>query len=243
MTDCGLRSIIVGALLAGLASAPALEAAHLSWLGHETCPPRERCGTVVPVGFKALGEFAPQAWALADEGGSTEPGEQTDVLITPEGHQIARVTPAFRRRLDAEGAARLRDGRIVNVDERVNGQFRYLVVANAPFGLSAPGYRLMPYRTVAVNPLRVPLGSVFFVPALVGLPLPNGEAHDGFCFAHDSDSELKRTEIVLFVGFDDPNGMSVRRFSAARTVHVYQADATTATTLNRRFRALFNWSG
>jgi len=244
VTERGLRSIIAGALLAGLAPAPVLEAAHLSWLGHDACPPREECATVLPNGFTALGEFAPQAWALADEGVSMERAEeQTEVLLTPAGHQIARVTPAFRRRLDAEGAARLRDGRIVNVDERISGRFRYLVVANAPFGLGAPGYRLMPYRTVAVNPRRVPLGSVLFVPTLVGLPLPTGEVHDGFCFAHDSDAGLKPTEIVLFVGFDDPNGASLRRFSTARAVRVYEADATTATTLNRRFRPLFNWSG
>src|SRR5713101_5918591 len=81
MTERGLRSIMAGALLAGLAPAPVLEAAHLSWLGHNACPPREECATVLPNGFTALGEFAPQAWALADEGVSMERAEeQTEVL-------------------------------------------------------------------------------------------------------------------------------------------------------------------
>ena len=244
MSERSLRSIIAVALLVWLAPSPVLEAAHLSWLGHDACPPREKCAMVVPSGFMALGEFTPRAWALPDEGASTERREeQAEVLLRPDGQEITRVTAAFRRQLDNAGAARLRDGRIVNVDERIKGQFRYLVIANAPFGLGAPGYRLVPYRTVAVNPQRVPLGSVLFVPMLVGLPLPNGEVHDGFCFAHDSDPELKPTQIALFVGFDDPTGPSLRRLITARSVRVYKADATTATTLNRRFQSLFNWSG
>src|SRR5713226_8668501 len=185
MSERRRRIVITGALVVWLAlPVPVLEATHFSWLGHGACP-QTTCNTLGPTGFTALGEFAPYAWALLDEGATSgRPEERGVTLLTRDGREIARVTAAFRRQLDVEGAARLRDGRIVHLAETIHGQVRYRAVENAPFGVGA-GYRLMPYRTVAVNPRRVPLGTVLFVPRLVGLPLPNGEVHDGFCFAHE----------------------------------------------------------
>ncbi len=241
MIDRRWRTAIAAALIVSL-PAPALEAGHFSWLGHGPCP-QKPCDRLVPRGFTALGEFAPYAWALLDERASpSRPEELTETLRTPEGRDIARVTAAFRRRLDAVGAGRLRDGRIVNIDENISGEFRYLVVQNASFGLGSPGFRLVPYRTVAVQPRRVPLGAVLYIPALVGMVLPNGAVHDGFCFAHDADPELKPTQIGLFVGFDPDDSPGLKPLTGARTIQVYRAASATATTLNRRFKTQFDSS-
>ena len=241
MSDHRWRIALAVALIVSL-PAPALEAGHFSWLGHGPCP-QKPCDRLVPRGFTALGEFAPYTWALLDESASPgRPEERGEMLRTPEGRDIASVTAAFRRRLDAAGAGRLRDGRIVSIAEKTGGEFRYLVVPNAPFGLGSPGYRLVPYRTVAVQPRRIPLGTVLYIPALVGMVLPNGDVHDGFCFAHDADPELKPTQIGLFVGFDPDDSPSLRPLTSGRTIHVYRASSTTETTLNRRFKSQFDWS-
>jgi len=241
MSDCRWGTAIAVALIVSLPPS-ALEARHFSWLGHGPCP-QQPCDRLVPQDFTALGEFTPKTWALLDEAASPgRPEERTEMLRTPEGRDIARVTVAFRRRLDDAGAGRLRDGRIVNIAEKTGGEFRYLAVPNAPFGLGSPGYRLVPYRTVAVQPRRIPLGTVLYIPILVGMVLPSGEVHDGFCFAHDADPELKPTQIGLFVGFDPDDNPTLKPFTSARTIQVYRVSPMTATTLNRRFKAQFDWS-
>src|SRR5215471_5799078 len=165
-----------------------LDAAHFSWLGHTDCPgPPSQCESQVPPGFKPLGGFDYGFYRALDEASEEwRREERTETLRTRDGHVIAQVGARFRRQLDIEGSARLRDGRIVSVEVKVDGQWRFLVVEHAPFGVGAPGYKLMPYRSVSVDPKRIALGSVLFIPALVGVRLPSGEFHDGFCFAHDT---------------------------------------------------------
>src|SRR5262245_61005503 len=116
MSDRHWWAAITIALIVSLPSR-APEAAHFAWLGHGPCP-QKPCERLVPKGFTSLGAFAPHAWNLLDETASSDrPEERTEALRTPEGREIARVTAAFRRRLDVVGAGRLRDGRIVSIDE------------------------------------------------------------------------------------------------------------------------------
>src|SRR5205823_14787047 len=93
-------------------------------------------------------------------------GAETEPLLTRDGRLIARVAPAFKRRLDRKSAVREREERVVNLDDKVEGRWRYVVAHDAPFGLAAPGYKLIPYRTVAVDGKRIKLGAVLYLPAL-----------------------------------------------------------------------------
>src|SRR5262249_18425764 len=156
---------------------------------------------------------------------------RTQPLRTREGHIIARVGARFRRQLDVEGSARLRDGRVVNIEGMFNGESRFLVIEHAPFGVGAPGYKLMPYRTVSVDPKRIPLGAVLFVPALVGVRLPSGEFHDGFCFAHDTHGDAADA-IVIFAGFDREPEHTIKRLATKQPLRVYQADPESSAVLN-----------
>jgi hypothetical protein len=195
----------------------------------------------VPASFTPLGEFEPGLYRIVNEASAEWPREQpVEPLVTADGRLIARVAPAFRRQLDAEGTARLRDGRVVSLDQKVDGQFRYLVVANAPFGIGAPGYKLLPYRTVSANPKRVRLGAVLYLPALIGIKLPNGEIHDGFCFVHDTNDGAS---LGIFVGFDRDGQGPLSHLAAGHPLRVYQVDADTGAVLNRRFKSQFDWSG
>ena len=164
--------------------------------------------------------------------------------MTREGQLIARVAPDFRRQLDTEGSARLRDGRIVNIEERVGGTMRYLVVRGAPFGVGAPGYRLVPYRTVAVDPRRIKLGTVLYIPALVGIPLPTGEVHDGFGFAHDTGRGITGNRVDIFVGFESDRDNALTRsgrIESQERTSVYTVDGATTRAINARFAKEFTW--
>ena len=207
---------------------------HYSWLGHSS---------EVPVDSTSLGTFAPTFYRILDETKSPT-GERSEELFTREGQLIARVTSAFKRQLDIEGSARLRDGRIVNIEDRVGGRMRYLIVHGAPFGVGAPGYRLVPYRTVAVDPRRVKLGTVLYIPSLVGIPLPSGEVHDGFGFAHDTGHGIIGSRVDIFVGFESDRDNALTRsgrIASQERVSVYAVDGSTARAVNARFAKEFTW--
>jgi len=209
-------------------------APHYSWLGH---------GSDVPPNSTSLGAFVPTFYRVLDET-KWPTGERTEELLTREGQLIARVAPDFRHQLDTEGSARLRDGRVVNIEERAGGGMRYLVVRGAPFGVGAPGYRLVPYRTLAVDPRRIKLGTVLYIPALVGILLPTGEMHDGFGFAHDTGHGIIGNRIDIFVGFEDDRDNTLTRsgrIESQERIAVYTVDGPTARAVNARFAKEFTW--
>lgn len=151
-----------------------------------------------------IGEFEPTFYRTLDESSEEwEEDERTEELHTRDGRLIARVTPEFKSRLDVEGSARLRDGRVVNFSEKVGGSWTYLVAEGATYGLDAKGRGLIPYRTLAVDPEVVPLGSVVYLPSLDGIKLPSGETHDGLCLAQDTGQTIVGHRIDIFVGFEN----------------------------------------
>jgi len=235
----GLALLIILGLVAGRP-----DAAHFSWLGHTVCPgDPSQCQIQVPPAFKRLGDFEYGVYRILDEASAEWRGEErTEMLRTRDGHMIAYVGARFRRELDTEGSARLRDGRVVNLEGAVDGLSRFLVVEHAPFGVGAPGYQLVPYRTVSVDPKRIALGTVLFIPELIGVRLPTGEFHDGFCFAHDTHEDGADT-IGIFTGFDRDLARGVKRLATKKPIRVYQADSEASAVLNRRFKDQFDWSG
>lgn len=79
------------------------------------------------------------------------------------------------------------------------------VPADAPFGLGArPSYRLVPFRSIAVDREVFRLGTVFFIPRLRGkaITLPDGsvESHDGYVMAVDTGGAIKGNHIDIFTG-------------------------------------------
>ena len=149
----------------------------------------------------SLGSFAPSFYQIVDERMFPREGASEDVLDR-HGNRIARATGAFFRRLNIEGCGRLADGRVVTYDTRINGKIRFQVT-DASYGLSHRDRPLVPYRTVAVDPRSIPLGSVLFVPATRGTRLPDGSIHDGLFFADDVGSAIVGNRVDLFVGLED----------------------------------------
>lgn len=86
--------------------------------------------------------------------------------------------------------------------ERVN-RVRFALAKNS-YGQGTDGYRLVPYRTIAVDRTQIPIGSVIYIPEARGkiVTLPSGDRvfHDGFFFAADVGSGIKGNHIDIFIG-------------------------------------------
>jgi 3D (Asp-Asp-Asp) domain-containing protein len=194
-------------------------------------------------GYKLLGQFRPTFYRILDESADEWSDEDATVpVLTPDGDVIKEVGARFKRHLDIEGSGRLSDGRIVNIARKVDGEARYSVVRNAPFGLGDHGYKLIPFRTLAVDPQVIPLGTVLYVPELVGVHLPSGEVHDGYVFAHDTGAGINGNRIDVFVGFEndvDNTLTRARRIGDMQQMEIYQVDDETAARLNQRFHSQF----
>lgn len=189
-------------------------------------------------------EYAPTFYRILDESAEEwdQDEEATEEIKTRRGETLARVTPSFRHQLDIEGSGRLRDGRIVNFEVKRDGVWFYQLVKNGQYGLGESGYKLIPYRTIAVDPQKIPLGTVLYIPALVGLRLPSGEVHDGFCFAHDTGQGILGDRIDIFVGYENDVDNTLtrsRQVRDMRPLQLYQVDEATARRLNEQYREQF----
>jgi 3D (Asp-Asp-Asp) domain-containing protein len=142
--------------------------------------------------LEEIGEFKPTFyWVLQEE---KFDGERDTPLLDPEGKELGRFPKEFVRQAKIEGTAKLRDGRVVNVVEK---GWR---VVDAPHGLGAGGFHLIPFRSVAVDRTEIPLGTKLFIKEAVGMKLPDGTTHDGVFWAHDVGGAIKGKRIDLFTG-------------------------------------------
>jgi hypothetical protein len=68
-----------------------------------------------------------------------------------------------------------------------------------PHGIGARDYLLVPGRTLAAAPGAWPIGSVVFVPAVVGA-LIDGTVHDGYLVVTEANETLPRDALALYLG-------------------------------------------
>ncbi len=85
------------------------------------------------------------------------------------------------------------------------------------------GCKVVPMRTVAIDPKIVPKGSVVYIPETVGLPVPGGGVHDGMWYASDTGGAIRGAMIDLFTGFGSysmqplmKKGLNLKTLSAHR---------------------------
>lgn len=85
---------------------------------------------------------------------------------------------------------------------------RFKVSAGA-FGEGTAGFLLAPYRTIAVDPARIAIGSVVYVPDARGqnITLSSGDrvTHDGYFFAADVGGAITGNHIDVFLGVATQN--------------------------------------
>lgn len=130
-------------------------------------------------------------------------GKATATLRDRRGKLIAHTTPRFKRDLIMQGAGWLRDGRTVVYYGRVGGERRFML-SKAQYGIGSTGCRLIPLRTIAVDPKFVRLGTRVYIPQLKGAKLADGTIHDGMFIASDRGN-FRGAHIDIFAG-DGPRG-------------------------------------
>lgn len=124
-------------------------------------------------------------------------------IYTRDGFYLGRFPRAFVFELKLEGSGILRDGRIINYDGDcaygVGTCFRAVDPKEHPVGVGGQGRPLEPYRSVAIDPRLVPIGTPLYIPELRGLRLASGGLHDGCVRADDTGGGIKHRKVDFFV--------------------------------------------
>jgi 3D (Asp-Asp-Asp) domain-containing protein len=161
-------------------------------------------------------EVAPKAIANDNRKGS---GTSDDELasVTPQDlvtlysgtgkcEPIADVSREFASQLGIQGTGKLKDGRVLNIWGACGcGRSPCFKVTENQWGTAGSGRPLQPFRTVAVDPKVIKLGSLLYVPLLEGRTMPGrapwgGYVHDGCVVADDTGGGMAGNKLDLFVG-------------------------------------------
>src|SRR5688572_13009509 len=160
---------------------------------------------------------------------SITPTEMVTIYGMSKGtcEPITEVSREFAAALKIQGTGKLRDGRVLNVWGHCGCETSpcYKIIAHQ-WGTAGTGRPLQPFRTVAVDPKLIKLGSLLYVPLLEGRVMPGrspwgGFVHDGCVVADDTGGGIKGEQLDLFVGKKGWFlGMSGSRGSHAWARHV-----------------------
>jgi 3D (Asp-Asp-Asp) domain-containing protein len=222
----GIRCLAPLALGAGLSCQSTADAPDVAPPAIETVP----AATVVrpeDTGPRTLGQFTITFYYVIGEdevaplrvaNENREPGEDgaelaaiaSDPVTLYAGgsrcEPIADVSKEFAAQLTVQGTGKLHDGRVVNIWGACNCKHSpCFKVTQAQWGTAGSGKPLQPFRTVAVDPRVVKLGSWLYVPLLEGRTMPGrapwgGYVHDGCVIADDTGGHIAGNRLDLFVG-------------------------------------------
>lgn len=125
--------------------------------------------------------------------------------------QIADGTYKTYNYVDHKGEKQVDCSQILGIKKKwihAIGRTRYSLAKGA-YGDGVKNYKLIPYRTIAVDPTFIPYGTVIYTPQARNkvISLPSGEAvkHDGYFFAADTGGAIKGNHIDVFTGSSSLN--------------------------------------
>lgn len=142
-----------------------------------------------------VGDFFSTFYYVVNE--ATYPAVEEQDLLDLKGKILARVSTKFKKDLDMEGTGILRSGVTINYAARVEGKIRYRI-SRARWGYGVGTCKLRPYKSIAVDPKVIALGSVVFIPKAKGMRLPDGNFHDGIFYAQDIGNAIQQLHIDFF---------------------------------------------
>jgi 3D (Asp-Asp-Asp) domain-containing protein len=132
--------------------------------------------------------------------------QEVSTLYDSACKPIAQVDPDFATALAIQGTGKLKDGRVLNIWGSCSCPHSpcFQVTANK-WGTAGSGKPLQPFRTVAVDPKVIKIGSLLYVPLLEGRTMPGrapwgGYVHDGCVVADDTGGGIDGHQLDLFVG-------------------------------------------
>lgn len=109
------------------------------------------------------------------------------------------------------------------------GRVRWQI--SSGFGDGVKGYKLVPYRTIAVDPKTIPYGTVLYIPEAIGTTLQISDSvsiiHDGYFFAGDTGGAIKQNHIDVFTGKDNSHPFAFVKSNAGKvfTAYIVKNDA------------------
>ncbi len=149
-----------------------------------------------------LGRFKITYYWVANEP-STSKGQVA--IVDRSCKRLAKVSKTFRKKLQLEGSGRLKDGRMISKAGGCKcGSPCYWVTGEEhSWGSGVANRPLKPFRSIAVDPKEVRIGSSLYVAELDGLTMPGaggegGFVHDGCVVADDRGGGVRGKQIDLF---------------------------------------------
>jgi 3D (Asp-Asp-Asp) domain-containing protein len=164
--------------------------------------------------YKKIGDLKPTFYWVAMEQNDGSP--RNFPLKDMDGNVLAMVSQRFYSAIRLEGTGKLLDGRVLNYKGRVptpggGEEIRYIVCPpSAPYGYGLDQWKLKPFRSVAVDPNVIPIGSKVYIPKARGLRLPDGSVHDGIFEAVDIGDAIQSKRIDMFTAYGDQSSVFAR---------------------------------
>jgi 3D (Asp-Asp-Asp) domain-containing protein len=152
-----------------------------------------------------LGSFKMTYYWVAQE---AQDSRGTVAIVDKTCKRIARVTKSFRRRLRMEGSGKLNDGRMITKAGgcECEGVCFWVAGEDHRWGSGVANRPLKPFRSVAVDPKQVKIGSSLYVAELDGLTMPGAGdegnfVHDGCVVADDRGGGVRGKQIDFFAAY------------------------------------------
>jgi 3D (Asp-Asp-Asp) domain-containing protein len=155
-----------------------------------------------PTAGEPRGAFKLTYYWLPSESG----GKRGVQLYNKRCQPVAKVSRSFARKMRLEGGGKLRDGRVLTYSGACGcpGSPCYRTARRGhSWGTGVHARPLSPFRSVAVDPSRVSIGTVLYIPELDGLTMPGrppygGFVHDGCVVADDQGGGVRGRQLDLF---------------------------------------------
>ncbi len=150
----------------------------------------------------SLGSFKLTYYWVAKEAKNSKP---TQRIVDKSCKTVARVSKTFRKHLVLEGSGKLKDGRMVTRAGgcKCDGPCYWVAGEEHKWGSGVKNRPLKPFRSVAVDPKQVRIGTSLYVAELDGLTMPGagaegGFVHDGCVVADDRGGGVRGKQIDFF---------------------------------------------
>lgn len=166
-------------------------------------------------------------------------GTEKRIIRDKYGNTIAITNGRFYACLCMQGSGILKDGRSVSWVKN----FRFMVLKDGVLGITATGYPIIPFHTLAVNKNEMSYGNVYYIPKTHGIRLPNGEIHDGFWFAHDTGGAFinSHNRIDMFVkNMENIKLMEDNNIHNMAPLEIYRVDSTTKKIVYKKYQSVLN---
>jgi 3D (Asp-Asp-Asp) domain-containing protein len=140
--------------------------------------------------MKYLGKFKVTFYWIVRE--DDYDGTKDTPLYLESGKLLGYFDYDFVQDFKKEACAELKSGKCISYMKRVN---RVGIVSQF---LGVNGYTISPFKSIAVDPTEIAIGSKLYIPALTKIT-----DHNGTVYAHDIGSMINGNDIDIFVGYKE----------------------------------------